>query len=185
MTVRHLGLNLKTMAWIDVMALIQGMVFVMLGLVALGITLSPGLAGAQIEQKPDAPPASKRELRLGRLQGLVLLLAGALMLTPLLTSQLGMAGDHAPLVFAGIAVVFLLQSGLNFLVWQQADELLRAMIAQTSAVSFWVLQGALFLAASAQKLGLMPEFSLWTAMVITLGVYSIASLVVAVRARAC
>jgi hypothetical protein len=180
---RHFGINLKAMAWIDVMALLQGMVFAALGLIALAITMSPRLAGVQIEQATDAPPASRLELTLGRLQGVVLLLAGLLMLTPLLASELGMSGEQTPLLFAVIVVGYLLQTGVNLAIWQRADELMRAMIARTSAVSFWVLQGALFLAASAQKLGLLREFSLWTAMVITLGIYSVASLAIAKRVR--
>ena len=180
-TLRHLGLNIKTWPWIDVAALIQGMVFSMLGLISIAITFSPSLAGKQIDQNPDAPPASRRELSMGRLQGIVLFLAGALLLAPLLATAHGAPAATAPLLFAVIVLVFLGQTLLNFLIWRRADELVRATITNTSSISFWVLQALLFLAASAQRLNLIPAFSLWTAMVLTLGVYSIASIIVSLR----
>ena len=178
---RALGVNFHTMPVIDIAAFVLAMVFGIIGFVAVAITLSPSLAGRQIDQSPDAPPASSRELRIGRLQGLVFLLASALLLTPLLASARGVTTAAAPRYFATIVLAFLLQSALNFLLWLQADEFLRATLERTCTFTFWILQGALFLAASAQRLGLLPNFSLWSAMVITLGVYSIASLYISWR----
>ena len=178
---RALGINFHSMAVIDVAAFIQALVFGMIGLIAIAITLSPSLAGRQIEQSPDATPASSRELRISRLQGLVFLLASALLLTPLVATARGLAPSSTPWYFAGIVVAFLLQSFLNIRLWLQADEFLRATLERTCTITFWVLQGGLFLAASAQRLGLLPNFSLWSAMVITLGVYSLATLYISWR----
>jgi len=178
---RALGVNLYDLSVIDVAAFIQALVFGMIGLIAIAITLSPSLAGRQIEQNPDAPPATRKELRIGRLQGLVFLLASVLLLTPLVATARGLAPSSTPWYFAGIVVAFLLQSFLNIRLWLQADEFLRATLERTCTITFWVLQGGLFLAASAQRLGLLPNFSLWSAMVITLGVYSLATLYISWR----
>ena len=180
-TLRLLGLNIKTWPWIDVAAFMEGSIFAFIGLISIAITLSPSLTAKQIDQTPDAPPATRRELSMGRLQGLILFLAGALLLTPLLASAHGANTANAPMLFAIIVLAFLGQSLLNYILWRRADELARIAITNTSSVSFWILQGLLFLAGSAQKLGLLSTFSLWTAMVLTLGVYSIASLVVSYR----
>ena len=177
----HLGLNLKHMPGIDWIALTLGTAFTCLGIVTIAITISPRLAARQIDQSLEAPPASRRELGMVRLQGTVVLLAGVLLLTPLLATAHGINTSFAPYLFSLIVLVFLGQSVLNFLLWRRADELFRKATADTGSISFWILQGLLFLAASAQRLGLIPNFSLWSAMVLTLGVYSIAGIIVSLR----
>ncbi len=178
---RHLGLNFKALPVVDLVAFMLGVSFLMIGLIILVISFSAAWAGIQLEQRPDAPPATRREMSLFRLQALVMILAGLLIGSPVLAQMTGVAQTSGALVFAGIALAFILQSALNHLIWHRADEFIRALIAKTSIVCFWALQGALFLVASAEKLDLLPPTSLWTACVTMLAFYFIASTVLAAR----
>jgi hypothetical protein len=82
---------------------------------------------------------------------------------------------------AAIVGLFLLQTVLNLSVWTRADEMIRQMVAEAGAVCFWVLQGALFLWAAAEKLELVPALSAWDMMTILMGFYLVISSVISVR----
>ena len=86
----------------------------------------------------------------------MLVLAGLILLTPIA------APSDLPPVWTYGAVIGLLavQSVLNLLLWRRSDELLRRVTAETSALSFWVLQIALVLYASAERLGLVNMVNL-------------------------
>lgn len=177
----HIGLNIKSLSSMDLIGFILAASFLAVGLLITAISLSAQQAGRQLEQSPDAPPASKRELNLFRMQGGVLALAGLLLGAPQIAVMSGASSQSRTLVFAGIVLAFLLQSGLNWLIWLRSDEFVRALIMQTSVISFWVAQGALFLAAAAEKLGLTPGFSLWNACICLLTFYFVSSVVLAAR----
>lgn len=114
------------------------------------------------------------------MQGLVLVLGGALLVLPVVAPVVARGID--PRLFYGAAVLlFGLQTWLNVRIWQTADEFYRRALMETSAVSFWVLQGALFLWAAAERLGIAPPISAWDCVTILMNVYLVLSGIIARR----
>lgn len=113
----------------------------------------------------------------GGLQVLVMLLAGAMMLLPMVGPRAAAPG----VVMAALAVMLVVQTGANLLLWRRADEMLRRIMAETATLAFWVLQSALFLYAAAERLGLVQGLTAWGMMGILMGVYFVASAVAAAR----
>jgi hypothetical protein len=81
----------------------------------------------------------------------------------------------------GLVALFLLQTAGNIAVWVRSDELMRKAMAEISAISFVILQGALFLWAAGEKLGLLPALSLWDAVCICTSAYLVIAGVVTWR----
>ena len=77
--------------------------------------------------------------------------------------------------FAGLAVVFVIQTIANILVWRASDSFNRRLSMEAGALSFWGLQGALFLWAAAERMGLAPPVTAWSAVVVLMTVYLLAS----------
>jgi hypothetical protein len=117
---------------------------------------------------------------LGFLQVLVLVLAGVMLAAPVAMERL-FGGVPARWVFIGIVLLFALQTVANVLVWVRSDELMRRVMADTSVWTFWPLQGALFLFAAAERLGLVQPISAWGMTGILMSVYLVASSYVAIR----
>jgi hypothetical protein len=92
-----------------------------------------------------------------------------------------LSSQLAGAVMAAIVGLFLVQTLLNLTVWTRADEMIRQTVAEAGAICFWVLQGALFLWAAAEKLELVPALSAWDMMTILMGFYLVISSVVSVR----
>jgi len=67
------------------------------------------------------------------------------------------------------------------MLWRAADEMLRRIMAETSAIAFWALQMALFVYAAAERLGLVETITGWGLMGILMGVYFISSIVASAR----
>jgi len=178
---RHLGLNFRALPLIDLCGFVLGVAFAGCGLLVFALSFSARLSGQQLEQDPFAPPASRREMGYVRMQGAVLFLAGILLMIPLLAVMTGWARQNAWLIYAAVVAGFLLQTALNIQVWRKSDEFVRALVSQTSTITFWILQGALFLVAAGEKLGLLPEFPLWNACVVLLGFYFVTGIVIAAR----
>ncbi len=108
------------------------------------------------------------------LQVAAMVLAGAMLLIPML--------GFDPAVSMGVvAALFAVQTAANLALWRIGDELLRRVIVETGALSFWGLQGSLFLYAAAERLALVPTISAWGLIGILMVAYVIASTVVAVR----
>lgn len=82
---------------------------------------------------------------------------------------------------AVVALLFLAQAGVNLALWRAGDELLRRVILETGAVCFWSLQAGLFLYAAAERLGLVPSVTAWGLIGVLMGVYLVASCIVAGR----
>jgi hypothetical protein len=180
---RRLGFNIRLLASADLAGFFLAVMFLLTGLAIQLLSFSPKWAGRQIEQSPDAEPASPRELAQTRAQAWVLLLAGVLLGIPEWLAGTGATPQPAPVLYGVILVLFALQTVLNLHVWRQADEFVRLQIAQVSMVSFWVGQGALFLAAAAEKLHLIHPVPLWDTCVSVLGIYFVASFIIAIRSR--
>lgn len=113
----------------------------------------------------------------GVLQIIVFLLAGLMLLAPMYAPTFA----TPDVVFGGIVVLLAIQSVANVMLWRAADEMLRQVMAETSAMAFWALQTALFIYAAAERLGLVETISGWGLTGILMAVYLIASIVAAAR----
>jgi hypothetical protein len=171
--------------WGDLGALMIAVALMGLGLIVLALTANR--RGRAILASPDAPEFDRAvgpdQTTFFRLQAAVLLLAGAMLVAPVV---FGWADSSAQRAFArpamaAVVVVFVLQTVCNVLIWQRADEVFRQVIAETGAFSFWLLQGLYFLWAVGVKFGVFPEVSSWNAVTILMGAYLMVSAVVAWR----
>jgi hypothetical protein len=109
----------------------------------------------------------------GVLQITVFLLAGIMFLVPMYAPA-----SLAPnMVFGGIVALLATQTLANVMLWRRADEMLRQVMAETSAIAFWALQTALFLYAAAERLGLVDTISAWAMIGILMAVYLLSSIV--------
>jgi hypothetical protein len=113
----------------------------------------------------------------GILQVIVMLLAGVMFLLPIF----GTAWATPDVVFGAIAVLLAAQSVANLMLWRAADEMLRRVMLETSALAFWAVQLSLFIYAAAERLGLIGTISGWGLMGVLMGVYFIASIVAGAR----
>ena len=113
----------------------------------------------------------------GILQVAVMLLAAAMFLLPVF----GPAWASAEMVFAAVLLLVAVQSAANLMLWRTADEMLRRVMLETSALAFWSLQLGLFIYAAAERLGLVGTVTAWGLMGILMGVYFIASALAAAR----
>jgi hypothetical protein len=113
----------------------------------------------------------------GTLQVIVLALSGLMMLAPVF----GPDYARAEIVYGGVIAVLVLQTLANVQLWRLADEMLRNIMVETCALSFWALQLALFLYASAERMGMIASISAWGMLGILMVVYLLASCVIAAR----
>ncbi|WP_292065477.1 hypothetical protein [Brevundimonas sp. UBA7664] len=113
----------------------------------------------------------------GILQVIVMLLAAAMFLLPVF----GSAWATPDVVFGAVLLLVAVQSAANLMLWRTADEMLRRVMLETSALAFWSLQLGLFIYAAAERLGLVGTVTAWGLMGILMGVYFIASAVAAAR----
>lgn len=170
------------LAWSDVGALAISMWMLVSGLFIIIAGSHRRLAGRMVD--PGEPrPATPAQMRFFRAQALVLILAGVLLALPVLAGLL--PGATSPAVRIGtmvaLIVLFGLQVAWNIGIWRRADEFMRALIAESSIVCFWVLQSALLLWAAGEKLGLLPTASLWDALVVLMAVYLVVNATLSVR----
>lgn len=154
--------DLGSLPWDDALALLMGVSLVAIGVISIGVMAT----------RPATVPKG-----CGVLQITVMLLAGTLFLAPIFATD----WLEPELVFAGIVVLLVLQSVANLMLWRAADEMLRRVMWETSALAFWALQLALFVYAAAERLGLIVSISAWGMTGIMMGVYLIASIVVSAR----
>jgi len=150
------------MPWDDALALLMAVTLIAMGL----------LGAVNVAMRPASVPKG-----CGVLQVTVFLMAGGLFLLPLY----GPAWISSEGLFAGIVAVLALQTVANVLLWRRADEMLRRVMLETSALAFWVGQLALFLYAAAERLGLVGGVTAWGMMAILMAVYLLASVVAALR----
>ena len=137
------------------------------------MTISTGLISAfVVATRPSTVPRG-----CGVLQVIVMLLAGTLFLLPMF----GTAVATPEVIFGAVVVLLVLQSVANLMLWRAADEMLRRVMSETSAMAFWALQLCLFVYAAAERLGLVDTVSGWGLMGILMGVYFIASIIAAAR----
>lgn len=137
------------------------------------MTISTGLISAfVVATRPSTVPRG-----CGVLQVIVMLLAGTMFLLPIF----GTAMATPEVTFGAVVILLVLQSIANVMLWRAADEMLRRVMSETSAMAFWALQLCLFVYAAAERLGLVDTVSGWGLMGILMGVYFIASIIAAAR----
>jgi hypothetical protein len=137
------------------------------------MTISTGLISAfVVATRPSTVPRG-----CGVLQVIVMLLAGTLFLLPMF----GTAVATPEVIFGAILILLALQSVANLMLWRAADEMLRRVMLETSAMAFWALQLCLFVYAAAERLGLVGTITGWGLMGILMGVYFVASIVASAR----
>lgn len=148
--------------WPDVLATAMAVALIAIGLMSLVVLFT----------RPSTIPKG-----CGVLQISVFLLAGVMFLMPMYAP----ASVAPNLVFGGIVALLAIQTVANVMLWRRADEMLRQVMADTSAIAFWALQTALFLYAAAERLGLVESISAWAMMGILMAVYLLASIVASAR----
>jgi hypothetical protein len=117
-----------------------------------------------------------------RLTGATIALAGAMVLAPLSARWAPGLGSAVRIAtMAGLVGGLGLQSVINLMIWRRSDELFRRLIVESTALTFWGLQGALFLWSAGERLRLLPAITAWQAFVVLLAGYLIASMVVSIR----
>jgi len=148
--------------WEDELAVVMSVAMISAGVITAIIVA---------RRSPDVPRGC------GVLQVIVMLLAGAMFLLPVFGAD--WAAPEA--VFGGVILLLAIQSAANLMLWRAADEMLRRVMLETSALAFWALQLGLFTYAAAERLGLVGTVTGWGLMGILMGVYFIASIVAAAR----
>ena len=131
-------------------------------------------------------PATDEEIRFYRLQAVTLILAGVMLLLPVLAMGSLASTTGAPaLIFAAIAVLFVVQTAANVQLWRTSDEFLQRQMLLTAAVTFAIGQGLLFLWAAAEHLHLARPITSWDTIVMLMAIYVLAGAYLAIRARIC
>ncbi len=175
-------IDVSHLTWSDNVAMLIAAMLFAAGSILAAATFSKRLAARVMDPASDRP-ARPVQITFYRQQAIVMALSGVMMAAPVaarLASQ-PLSGQLAGAVMAAIVGLFLLQTLLNLSVWTRADEMIRQMVAEAGAVCFWVLQGALFLWAAAEKLELVPALTAWDMMTILMGFYLVISSVISVR----
>jgi peptidoglycan/LPS O-acetylase OafA/YrhL len=163
----------------DLLACVVGAALLLAGGVSILISSNRKALSAAYELEGEA---SDGELRAARRQGAVMILAGLLLAWPVMAARADWI--DAPVAYAAVLLVFGLQTALNWSVWRNGDELIRRTVAEAGAVSFWLMQGALFLYAAAERLALAPAATAWQITVAMMAGYLVLSSAVATR-RGC
>ncbi len=155
-------MEVEDLRWDDALALV---------IAALLLTTGVIMAAMAVLRSSTLPPAC------GPLQALVMLIAGVLMIATIWGPNLA----SPDVVFIGLVLLSIIQSVANLMLWRRADEMLRRVMVETSALAFWASQMALFLYAAAERLGLTGGVSAWGMMGVLMTIYLLASTVASMR----
>jgi hypothetical protein len=155
-------MEVEDLRWDDALALVIAALLLMTGVI---------MAAMAAMRSSKLPPAC------GPLQALVMLIAGGLMVAPIWGPNLA----SPDVVFIGLVLLSFVQSVANLMLWRRADEMLRRVMVETSALAFWASQMALFLYAAAERLGLTGGVSAWGMMAVLMTIYLLASTVASMR----
>jgi len=176
------AMRVEGLGWSDLLSGLIAMMLIAMGTLVLVASLSRKTALRVLDpgNGRDATPAQASYYRQ---QGLVALLAGVMLAAPVLANSVfdPLPFELGAAVMAGIVALFLVQTVGNLILWQRSDELVRQVMSETGAVSFWLLQGALFLWAAGEKLNLLPALSLWDAVAVLMASYLLISTLVSAR----
>jgi hypothetical protein len=174
----------RSLAWTDLLAFFLGVTFFGGGLTLLVMSFNRRGLAESLEGAAAEIPASDEEVYAYRLQAVTLILAGPMLLLPLLAmGSLGATRQGAWLFFAAIVLLFALQTVANVLVWRTCDEFLRGQMLAVAAVTFAIGQAALFLWAAAEHLGLARRISSWEIITLLMTLYLVTGTFVAMHNR--
>jgi hypothetical protein len=170
------------LGWSDALALFLGMLMLAVGLVTVGVSTSRKALGRQVDPERGAP-VSRALAGFYALSGWVLVLAAMMMAAPVVV---GIAFDPVPPEIAsatmiGLIALLLVQTASNITLWLRSDELMRKATAEICALTFVILQGALFLWAAGEKLALLPTLTLWDAVSVMMTAYLLIAVVITWR----
>ncbi len=176
------GVDLDQLGWSDHLALALAAIMIV-SAVVIGLSSFSARAAARMLDPESQAPARPPQLTLLRQQAAVMLLAGLMMGAPVLANlvvtplpvELGVA------TLAALIALLLLQTGLNFSIWNRGDEMMKGVMSEVATVCFWSMQGALFLWAAAEKLGVAPPLTSWDLMSLLMAFYLLISSVIAAR----
>jgi hypothetical protein len=184
--VERMHVAVKHMAWADSLALWIAICFLGGGVMLYFVTFNRRKLAENLEGQGARLPATDAEVRSYRLQCLTLMLAGVMLMLPVLAmSPAWSAPASARLVFTLIVVLFVLQTAANVLLWRASDEFLRAQMMACAAITFAVGQGALFLWAAAEHMHLARPISSWDTITLLMTLYVATGLCVSIRSRLC
>lgn len=176
------AVRVEGLGWSDLLSGLIAMMLIAMGAMVLIVSFSRKTASRVLDpgSARDATPAQASYYRQ---QGLVSLLAGVMLAAPVLANS---AFEPLPFelgaaVMTGIVALFLVQTVGNLTLWSRSDELVRQVMAETGAVSFWLLQGALFLWAAGEKLNLLPALTLWDAVSVLMASYLLIATLISSR----
>jgi hypothetical protein len=135
-----------------------------------------------LEGKAAETPASDDEVRSFVYQAVVMALAGVLLALPVFGARLFANHPHQrELYFAGIALLFVVQTVYNVRLWQVSDEFIRGAMTTTAALTFAIGQGGLFLWAAAEHMSLVKPVSTWDLLLNMMLLYIFVGALVSVR----
>ncbi|MBY0305157.1 MAG: hypothetical protein K2W86_08430 [Sphingomonas sp.] len=160
-------------------------------LIALTLLISAGYAAwattsrkrwnEMVEKQPVDTEVDPAALVEGRRGALVAALGGLLIMVPPIAAHAGLGTEMRSVVALALGALLLVECLINWKMWKDGDELARAVIAQTGALCFWVLQLGLFIWAALARLDLVAEVDSWTLMTILMGAYLVTSVTISVR----
>lgn len=134
-----------------------------------------------IDQRADDEPVEAGDLVFARRQALVSGAAGVLLIAIPAAANSGLAPEARIAAAIGVFAILAVQTLFNVRLWRDGDELTRRVVADSGAISFWLLQFALFAWAALVMLGLAPEIDSWTGVAVLMAVYLVTSTLVAMR----
>lgn len=163
-------------SWSDHLALVLSVALLATAAIVTVNSMNRRALGRMLNMEGEATGS---EVADARRQAAVTGLAGVMLFIPV---GAALIGDESPaLTYVIILGLFVIQSALNAMLWFRGDELVRRLMIEAGAVSFWGLQGVLFLYAAAERLALVPAITAWDAVTVLLATYLIVSCVVAAR----
>jgi TRAP-type C4-dicarboxylate transport system permease small subunit len=175
-TLRRLHVSAKSLGWPEFLAYWLGLSFLGLGLALIALSFNRRDMAKKLEGEDAKLPATDEEVHVYRMQAVSLVLAGVMILLPVLsTGSLMKTPLLAGVVFGVIVGLFVWQSAVNVMVWRRSDEFQRAQLTLVCAITFWIGQGALFLWAAAERLRLAPALSSWEIVLLLMTLYVLAS----------
>lgn len=165
----------------DIASVVLATMLVLLAIFAAVVSSSKGAYTRIADNYREGDPVDADVLSNLRLSVGIMLIAAVLLIAPTVAVRMG-AGESASMLVAGaMGVLVLAQGWLNWRAMRHSDELTRAANAEGSVVSFWVTQIGLYFWAALAKLGLVGNVSLWTLMLVFMGVYLVISIGVSMR----
>lgn len=174
----------KAMTWADFLAIWIGITYLGIGLIMYGISFNRRELAQNLEGQSARLPATPAEVRSARLQSVTLILAGIMMLIPIFgMGSLATLPNVPALLFLAIAILFVLQTATNILLWRAADEFLRSQILLTCTITFAISQALLFLWAAAEHLHFAPQLSTWETFTLLMTLYIASGTYLAIRNR--